>query len=200
MADHRPGSKSVILRKKKKFRESAKELRQSFHELSLDQHDGVERARTKPTLKRAKSFNKDTMIPSHSKEILKQIVATERQKDSDEEDESPMIRRRSYSGTKFTLHEAIESTDLKSLSIILIKKEYSDIDAQNDLGQTALHVASLMENAEAIELLLQAGADVNILDKAGYSSLQYAVDGGSFDCASLLISNGANVTEVKDGF
>lgn len=115
-------------------------------------------------------------------------------------DDSSIIPSPNTSSSCTQLHQAIETDNLKRLSILLLRHEYADIDATNRLGQTALHLASLHDSIEAMELLIKNGASVNVIDQVGLSPLAYAVDAGNFDGASLLISNGANISEVKDGF
>lgn len=49
-----------------------------------------------------------------------------------------------------------------------------DIDAMNDEMETALHCCCRHGHAESMQILADAGADVNAANKAGYSPLHIA--------------------------
>jgi len=57
---------------------------------------------------------------------------------------------------------------------ILLKTPGIEVDATNSVGQTPLHVACLRGNWIAVRLLLQAGANVDIADRRGYTPGQQA--------------------------
>jgi ankyrin repeat protein len=61
----------------------------------------------------------------------------------------------------------------------------------------ALQSAALEGQTEAVELLLNQGADVNITDGYGRTALWFAALGGKADTARLLILKGANVNPAK---
>ena len=60
-------------------------------------------------------------------------------------------------------------------------------------GRTALFVATRDDSVECAELLLGAGAGVNIRDKHGKTALVDAVERGSVQCTDLLLKAGADV-------
>lgn len=47
-------------------------------------------------------------------------------------------------------------------------------------------------NKECVNMLIEKGADVNIVDKNGNNGLHIAAKLGFFNIASLLLKNGAN--------
>lgn len=68
-------------------------------------------------------------------------------------------------------------------------------------GQTALHHACAMNNAQAVHLLLHAGASPNIKSRStvGETPLMICCKSGYIDCARLLIHYGAAL-DLKDNF
>ena len=81
----------------------------------------------------------------------------------------------------------------------------ADVNAQNTKGLRALHVASYRKNASLVELLIKAGADVNILDNNKNNPLMaIAVAGGhnrfkseeaDIAIAKSLIEKGINLNQ-----
>ena len=71
-----------------------------------------------------------------------------------------------------------------------VNKLNTNIAAQDpfsNLGAGILAIAILNHNLDTAELLLQNGADVNIIDKYGKTPLMYAVAGNDFDGTALLL-------------
>lgn len=60
-----------------------------------------------------------------------------------------------------------------SVSVLLEAKV--NLDAVNDYGQTALHLACACSRGDYVEQLLEAGANTNIQDNWGQSALQAAI-------------------------
>ena len=74
-----------------------------------------------------------------------------------------------------------------SNSIKQLIKAGCAVDAINRNGATALHIAAMFGNTKIVNVLIEQGADINILDKANNTPLHYAVCTGiSFN---ELISN-----------
>ncbi|RYP60561.1 hypothetical protein DL769_008049 [Monosporascus sp. CRB-8-3] len=51
-----------------------------------------------------------------------------------------------------------------------LRKKGANMNAQNSLGQTALHIAVLWGRADVVHMLCQSGADLNIADETGTSA------------------------------
>ena len=75
----------------------------------------------------------------------------------------------------------------------------ADVDAQNNLGQTPLHIASggfvgrcSPGEAATVELLLAHGANADVKDKEGRVPLQLAAEDACQDLVLTLLSHGAN--------
>ncbi|KAJ8674287.1 hypothetical protein QAD02_005549 [Eretmocerus hayati] len=71
-----------------------------------------------------------------------------------------------------------------------------DINKKNKKGETALHTACRSNNAERVQLLLDADANPNTKDNAGWTPLQEAASYGFYDVCEILLKAGAspNVT------
>ena len=73
-----------------------------------------------------------------------------------------------------------------------------DLDARDALGETLLHYAASWGGAESVRVLLDAGADVNVLSHNGQTPLfNVVVCNGDAETAALLIAAGCNLN-VKD--
>ena len=72
---------------------------------------------------------------------------------------------------------------------------------QDPQGQTPLLISCWRGDAEAVELLLEAGADVTLCNYVGASPLLMACHKGHNDCAVLCIAAGADVNGAdEEGF
>lgn len=97
------------------------------------------------------------------------------------------------------LHIAVWYRHPENVSEIL--KEAPEIDAINTEGYTPLHLAVRRpDNEKAIELLLQEGADMNILDPIGRNVLLVSVGSHQKGYIGLLVSKGINIhSQDNDG-
>jgi hypothetical protein len=78
--------------------------------------------------------------------------------------------------------------------------EYNaDVNAQNRIGWTPLHIASrlVQPNIDVVQLLLERGVDVNARAKDGCTALHEASAYGTPEIVRLLLEHGANV-EMKN--
>ena len=96
------------------------------------------------------------------------------------------------------LHYAVIEGDLELVERLL-KADVSIINNRSLEGTAPVHEASLNGDTECLELLLQYGANVELLDSQGHTPLEYAVYAGQFDCAQFLLNAGANVDTIRDG-
>src|SRR4051812_19743569 len=72
------------------------------------------------------------------------------------------------------------------------------IDAQDGIGETALHQTCQAGNLEAVRLLLDAGANPNGVSRLGHTPLGLAVTYGYFDVAKLLLEKSADPDQLID--
>jgi len=74
-----------------------------------------------------------------------------------------------------------------------------NLNNQNELGQTATHVAARLGKVDALNALLQSGANPNIKDKVGKTALMDAVKTNHPEDILLLKEYGASST-IKDNY
>ncbi|KAL2830500.1 ankyrin repeat-containing domain protein [Aspergillus cavernicola] len=88
------------------------------------------------------------------------------------------------------LHEAILRGSVAAVTS-LVSWPSSALSERNFLGQTPLHLA--VSELEILKVLLQAGHDVDAVDKEGRTPLMYAAAMGHTKVVQLLIRKGANI-------
>ena len=70
--------------------------------------------------------------------------------------------------------------------------------AENDMRIQPLHAALVQGNRRVVELLLDAGADVDARQHNGWTALQAAAQHGSAELAELLLARGADPAQQMD--
>ncbi|KNA22776.1 hypothetical protein SOVF_031290 [Spinacia oleracea] len=107
------------------------------------------------------------------------------------------------------LHRLVSEGDLNGVRNFLAKAASgagsnavsSLLEAQNNDGQTALHLACRRGSVELVDAILEyKEADVDILDKDGDPPLVFALAAGSPECVRALIRRNANVkSRLREG-
>jgi ankyrin repeat protein len=88
------------------------------------------------------------------------------------------------------LHGAVEGDSIDAAKLLISKG--ADIDAQNDMAVAPIHMAA---SVEMIQLLSQAGANINIQMENGDTALHTLLgDDREDDCILCLLQNGADKT------
>ena len=96
-----------------------------------------------------------------------------------------------------SLHAAVIGGCSKKI-IRSIIKHGSDVNGGNNSSRTSLMIASLQNNAGAINVLLNAGADITITDNTGITCLHHAVMGGcNKEILQTIIDHGADVNATN---
>ena len=91
---------------------------------------------------------------------------------------------------------AIQSEAPKS-AMLLAKQPKIQLNAENQLGETALMMAAINNQLELAKLLIEQGADVN---KPGWTPLHYAATRGHREMMRLLLDHDAYIdSESQNG-
>ena len=96
------------------------------------------------------------------------------------------------------LHSAAEKGHLHIIQK-LVEKGGFDINEENDLGETPLHIAAgyARGGLDTIKFLLNSGADISKITKSGRGAAHYAADTGSLEAMKFLIENGSPISTVS---
>ncbi len=89
------------------------------------------------------------------------------------------------------LHIAAMNDALVSVELLI--RAGSDVNALNKQGGSPLHHACVRGNAKIVQLLLNAGADADAINGLGESPLHLAARGASPDVLSLLLERGVRM-------
>jgi ankyrin repeat protein len=88
--------------------------------------------------------------------------------------------------------------DLSFAAVALIERS-KDINVKGYFGQTALHEAARQGNVEIVKLLIDRGADINIItvDRNRGTALHDAALKGNMEIVKMLIEKGSNVNATN---
>lgn len=82
---------------------------------------------------------------------------------------------------------------------IAFGKEINSATTELSFGETALHVVAIWGNAEAIEVLVSNGANIDKAGENGFTPLHYAVEQNMPDAVKTLLRLGAKSLTNHDG-
>jgi len=92
----------------------------------------------------------------------------------------------------------IAAGDNDIAAVMTFIDEGADVNAMySDVRMTALMLAALADCADAVRLLLENGADVNLGDLTGFTALTYASESGGIETIRLLLDHGADVNAMS---
>lgn len=99
------------------------------------------------------------------------------------------------------LHVAAAATGPAGVNAPAVVKKLAlyeaDLNAQDDQGQTALHVAVAKGHPQVVRMLLYYDALPSLQDKKGRTPLMLAAAQGDVDLVRLLLAHGAEATGVQ---
>ncbi len=68
----------------------------------------------------------------------------------------------------------------------------AQLEEKDNVGDTALMIAAMYDNADALELLLSKGANTNAKNRYGSGALWYAADQGNYGIVAILLGHKLN--------
>ncbi|KAJ9587710.1 hypothetical protein L9F63_018861, partial [Diploptera punctata] len=91
------------------------------------------------------------------------------------------------------LHRATKEDEVTFIRNLL-KCGYRSLEAKNQEGETAVHLASRMGKDDILKKLIESGANINCRDTAGYTPLHYACQSNLPSTVRILVQIGlANI-------
>ncbi|CAO1443093.1 unnamed protein product [Diamesa tonsa] len=111
---------------------------------------------------------------------------------------SPPIESR-RNGRNNLLHRATKAGNLDVVTEML-KTDYRSLDAKNEEGQTAVHLActSSLNSEKILKLLIEKGSLTNSRDIAGNTPLHYACKYQRKEMVKLLIDSNHNLIQARN--
>ena len=105
---------------------------------------------------------------------------------------NPSLRKLRDKNSSNTFLHYICMNDENYPMMEVMKPTKNEINKQNNLGQTSLHIAIINKNEKITKYLVENGADVNISDNNLNMSLHMAVMNNDVNTIMLLLDNKAN--------
>ncbi|KAL0459597.1 UNVERIFIED_CONTAM: hypothetical protein Slati_0586900 [Sesamum latifolium] len=87
------------------------------------------------------------------------------------------------------LHVAAAMNKVDIMEILCLGYMDIDLDSVNSRGQTALHLAAIHGQVEAIQFLVSVGSNVDSTDRFGWTPLHYAAQEGHFEAVEFLLNH-----------
>ncbi|GAB4392430.1 MAG: hypothetical protein Tsb005_06380 [Gammaproteobacteria bacterium] len=97
----------------------------------------------------------------------------------------------------YAYREANDKEQQQTLQLIEQIKQFISIDAQNNVGSTPLNIACSRGHTLMPQILLQAGANVNLANKQGKTPLMQVVEQGNHLVFEALLAHNADITVVS---
>ncbi|MCA9487373.1 MAG: ankyrin repeat domain-containing protein [Nanoarchaeota archaeon] len=130
-------------------------------------------------------FNRENDIPTDVKQML-------------EENKANGIGGNSGSKVDQLCDASIEG-NLNLVKSLVMQGVSVDSECSGDGGGLKpLHLASLYDNWEIVEYLLEKGANIETTNKNGFTPLLWAVDQNSLNTVKILVENGADIEAKRE--
>ena len=82
---------------------------------------------------------------------------------------------------------------IEILEILIDKGGNLNTTLNSSSNKTHLNFAIIKGNQDIISLILEKGADVNLIDNDGWTPLNLAIDKDKIEIVQFLVANGANL-------
>lgn len=112
-------------------------------------------------------------------------------------DNASLLKKAGYEADGTGLLEAVANDDLNALGIFLKMPEL--LNFADKSGRNAVMLASSKKDSTMLKKLVEAGANLKIMDNSEKTPLHYAAAGNSLECAGFLVANGADAN-LQDNF
>lgn len=89
------------------------------------------------------------------------------------------------------LHLAAKTEQIEVLDFILNHIQLIDVDDVDKDGKTALHISAIKGNFQAVQLLLDFGADPRLRDKVNRTATHWAAESDHHEVVLLLLESGS---------
>jgi ankyrin repeat protein len=96
------------------------------------------------------------------------------------------------------LHLAAHYGHPDVVALLLHNNAPVDLRSTNQMANTALHAAIAGRRSDVVEVLVDAGADVNARQHGGWNALHGAAANGDRRVVELLLSRGADAAAAND--
>lgn len=96
-----------------------------------------------------------------------------------------------------TLHEAIQSNNLKEFKEILASEKKSLLEFRDELGRTPLLLSTQLNRVEMAKVLIANGADVNARDAKQDTPYLFAGAEGRNEILSMTLEHGADLKSTN---
>eukprot|EP01135_Chromosphaera_perkinsii_P001290 Nk52_evm17s164 gene=Nk52_evmTU17s164 len=105
---------------------------------------------------------------------------------------APFVNHRNES----KLRKAVISEELSEVMKVL--RDGTDVNASDEKGRTALHLAATKKSTQIVEVLVTFGANVNCKDKNGNTPLHLASCTSNTQIVTLLLKSGCDVKQMDN--
>lgn len=95
------------------------------------------------------------------------------------------------------MHWAAHCDDVDMIGVLLAKGLFRDVNCENHIGETPLHIACAGGNILSASFLLSKGANPNTLNRFGATPLHYAAYHGREDAVHLMLQYDCKI-DVED--
>ncbi|XP_073138364.1 protein VAPYRIN-LIKE-like [Henckelia pumila] len=90
---------------------------------------------------------------------------------------------------RVVLHAAAAMNRVDLLEILCLGYADMELNSVNSQGQTALHLAAIHGQVEALQFLVSIGSEVDVTDHQGWTPLHYAANEGQAEAVEYLLNN-----------
>lgn len=95
------------------------------------------------------------------------------------------------------LHIAVKENDIHTIETLANNQNF-DINQLDSSGKTALHLAARLARTQILQTLIKFGANLDIVDKIGQTTLHNAIYSGDIEVIKIIIQNRPQIINLGD--